>query len=119
MADSDDEELSELESEEEDAADTTKVAAGDQDEGEEDAEGDEDEEMMPVGPAQPGGDDLGSDDDDDDGDSRAETPDLSKMTKRQRARFEDSDGGLMKLSDGKPTRMTRRLYVTDPRSSTS
>ncbi|KAK5636498.1 hypothetical protein RRF57_012210 [Xylaria bambusicola] len=85
--DSDDEELSELESDADEIQDTVKVGGGD----EEDAEG-EDEEIEEAEPAE---DDLGSDDDG----SEAETPDLTKMTKRQRARFEENGDALMKLSD--------------------
>ncbi|KAI3320591.1 hypothetical protein HD806DRAFT_224968 [Xylariaceae sp. AK1471] len=86
----DDEELSELESEADEIQDTVKVGGGD----EEDAEG-EDEEIEEAEPAEED-DDLGSDEDG----SRAETPDLTKMTKRQRARFEENgDAALMKLSD--------------------
>ncbi|KAI3341653.1 PAPA-1-like conserved region-domain-containing protein [Ustulina deusta] len=85
--DSDDEELSELESDADEIQDTVKVGGGD----EEDAEG-EDEEVEEAEPAE---EDLGSDDDG----SRAETPDLTKMTKRQRARFEENGDALMKLSD--------------------
>ncbi|KAI1412416.1 hypothetical protein F5Y13DRAFT_200064 [Hypoxylon sp. FL1857] len=90
----DDEELSELESEADEIQDTVKVGGGD----EEDAEG-EDEEIEAANPAE-------EDDDDDVGsdggaESRAETPDLTRMTKRQRARFEENGDALMKLSDGK------------------
>jgi Ino eighty subunit 2 len=87
--DSDDEELSELESEADEIQDTVKVGGGD----EEDAEG-EDEDIEEPGAADE--DDLGSDEDG----SQAETPDLTKMTKRQRARFEENGDALMKLSDG-------------------
>ncbi|KAI0010634.1 PAPA-1-like conserved region-domain-containing protein [Xylariaceae sp. FL0662B] len=83
----DDEELSELESEADEIQDTVKVGGGD-----EDAEG-EDEEIEAAEPAEED-DDLGSD-----GGSRAETRDLTKMTKRQRARFEENGAELMKLSD--------------------
>ncbi|KAH8160726.1 hypothetical protein CIB48_g7534 [Xylaria polymorpha] len=86
----DDEELSELESDADEIQDTVKVGGGD----EEDAEG-EDEEIEEAEPVEE--DDLGSDEDG----SRAETPDLTKMTKRQRARFEENGDALMKLSDGK------------------
>lgn len=86
----DDEELSELESGADEIQDTVKVGGGD----EEDAEG-EDEEIEEAEPAEEA--DLGSDEDG----SRAETPDLTKMTKRQRARFEENGDALMKLSDGK------------------
>ncbi|KAI1300798.1 PAPA-1-like conserved region-domain-containing protein [Xylaria venustula] len=87
--DSDDEELSELESDADEIQDTVKVGGGD----DEDAEG-EDEEIEEPEAAEE--DDLGSDEDG----SQAETPDLTKMTKRQRARFEENgDAALMKLSD--------------------
>ncbi|KAI1278499.1 PAPA-1-like conserved region-domain-containing protein [Xylaria sp. FL0933] len=86
--DSDDEELSELESDADEIQDTVKVGGGD----EEDAEG-EDEEIEEAEPVEE--EDLGSDEDG----SRAETPDLTKMTKRQRARFEENGDALMKLSD--------------------
>ncbi|KAI1495288.1 PAPA-1-like conserved region-domain-containing protein [Biscogniauxia mediterranea] len=88
VKDSDDEELSELESEADEIQDTVKVGGGD----DEDAEG-EDEEIEEPEQAEDD-DDLGSDDG-----SRAETPDLTKMTKRQRARFEEGGDALMKLSD--------------------
>ena len=46
-------------------------------------------------------DSLDSDDETPAGGSRASTPDLNKLTKRQRARFEESDGGhLLALPDG-------------------
>ncbi|KAK6825403.1 hypothetical protein PG990_003261 [Apiospora arundinis] len=92
--DSDDEELSELESEDE-IQDTVKVGGGD--DPDEDAEGEEDDEIEAAGPLQDDDDDdLGSDDEG----SQGEAPDLTKMTKRQRARFEeDGDGALLKLSD--------------------
>lgn len=88
--DDDDEELSELDSEEEEDA-----------EGEdEDAEGEEDDEM----PAQNDDEDEDEDMDSDDGTpsmSRSHTPDLSKLTRRQRAmHVEDSDGSLLALSNG-------------------
>ncbi|KAI1471967.1 PAPA-1-like conserved region-domain-containing protein [Daldinia caldariorum] len=84
----DDEELSELESEADEIQDTVKVGGG----GEEDAEG-EDEEIEATN--------IAEDDEDDDADSDggAETPDLTRMTKRQRARFEENGDSLMKLSD--------------------
>ncbi|KAK8087215.1 hypothetical protein PG994_002189 [Apiospora phragmitis] len=89
--DSDDEELSELESEDE-IQDTVKVGGGD--DPDEDAEGEEDDEIEAAGTLQEGDDDLDSDEE------GGETPDLTKMTKRQRARFEDdADGSLLKLSD--------------------
>ncbi|KAI1178195.1 PAPA-1-like conserved region-domain-containing protein [Nemania sp. FL0916] len=101
--DSDDEELSDLESDGDEIQDTVQVGGGDGDE--EDAEG-EDEEMEEAGPAEE--DDLGSDDDG----SRAETPDLTKMTKRQRARFEENSDSLMKLSDGKPHEVQAKKHFT-------
>ncbi|RYP58422.1 hypothetical protein DL769_008961 [Monosporascus sp. CRB-8-3] len=78
----DDEELSELESEADEIQDTIKIGGGD----EEDAEG-EDEEIEDVAPADE--EEEGGLESDEDG-SRAETPDLTKMTKRQRARFEEN-----------------------------
>lgn len=66
---SDDDELSELDSDDEDIQDTVKVGGEDD---EEDAEGDDDDELE---------------------------GDLTKMTKRQRARFEEGDENLLKLSD--------------------
>ena len=99
--DSDDEELSELESDADEIQDTVKVGGGD----DEDAEG-EDEEIEEAEPVE---DDLGSDDDE------IEAPDLTKMTKRQRARFEENGDALMKLSDGEeflltPGSLTSPLY---------
>ncbi|KAI1649467.1 PAPA-1-like conserved region-domain-containing protein [Daldinia loculata] len=84
----DDEELSELESDADEIQDTVKVGGG----GDEDAEG-EDEEIEATN--------IAEDDEDDDADSDggAETPDLTRMTKRQRARFEENGDSLMKLSD--------------------
>ncbi|RYP54269.1 hypothetical protein DL768_000843 [Monosporascus sp. mg162] len=78
----DDEELSELESEADEIQDTIKIGGGD----EEDAEG-EDEEIEEAAPADEE-EERGLESDDDG--SRAETPDLTKMTKRQRARFEEN-----------------------------
>jgi len=79
--DDDDDELSELDDED---------AEGELDDelGEEDAEGEEDED---------------SDEEDISASaSRGETPDLSKLTRRQRGHFEDVDGSLLALSNGKP-----------------
>lgn len=100
---SDDEELSELESEvaEEEAMQTgneeEEVEEEDEDEDEIDVEAEEDEE-----------DDMDSDDDTGMGGSRASTPDLNKLTKRQRARLEEGGSGhLLALPDGKcPPHMT-------------
>jgi Ino eighty subunit 2 len=91
-ADSDDE-LSELESGMEDETmqvDEEEDAEGDEEEIEVEDEVDEDEE------------DLDSDDGTPAGASRGSTPDLSKLTRRQRARFEEGGSGhLMALPDGK------------------
>ncbi|KAH8730425.1 PAPA-1-like conserved region-domain-containing protein [Phaeosphaeriaceae sp. PMI808] len=84
MDDDDDEELSELDSELDD-----EDAEGE----DEDAEGEEDDEM-----GEHNGEDEEMDSDEDI--SRGQTPDVSKMTKRQRALVEEgSDGGLMALSN--------------------
>ncbi|KAI0162949.1 PAPA-1-like conserved region family protein [Pestalotiopsis sp. NC0098] len=95
----DNSELSELDSDDEDIQEDTTMGVGDVDEDEdedEDAEGEDDEEIEATGAAAQGADgELLSDDDG----SRAASPDFAKMTKRQRARFEDDDGTLLKLSD--------------------
>ena len=93
--DDEDEELSDLESMDEDDEDAAgrenrgRVRGGgvndeEEEEEEEDGEGDSDigndEVSFPV--------------------SRGDTPDLSKLTRRQRAAYEDLDGGLMALSNG-------------------
>ncbi|KAF2277686.1 uncharacterized protein EI97DRAFT_301293 [Westerdykella ornata] len=90
--DDDDEELSEPESEEE----VEEEEDEEEEEGEdEDAEDEEDEEPM----------DQNEEEDEDEGmesedESRDQTPDLSKLTRRQRAmHIEDSDIGLMALSN--------------------
>ncbi|KAI1844206.1 hypothetical protein JX265_002979 [Neoarthrinium moseri] len=93
-----DDELSELDSDEDEIQDTVKVGGGDDDDEEdeeEDAEGEDDDEIEAADATGQNDDELDSDEDG----SRAGTPDLTKMTKRQRARFEDEDVGLMKLSD--------------------
>jgi Ino eighty subunit 2 len=94
---SDDEELSELESvvAEEEAMQTGNEEAEEEEEEEEDEEieieADDDE------------DDMESDDDTGMGGSRASTPDLNKLTKRQRARLEEGGSGhLLALPDGRP-----------------
>ncbi|KAL5116197.1 hypothetical protein ACEQ8H_005862 [Pleosporales sp. CAS-2024a] len=85
MDDDDDDELSEPDS---DLDDEDAEGEG------EDAEGDEDDDM--VGPTGDMDDDMDSDEDL----SRGQTPDVTKMTKRQRALVEEgSDGGLMALSN--------------------
>ncbi|EWY84933.1 hypothetical protein FOYG_12274 [Fusarium oxysporum NRRL 32931] len=66
-------------------------------EGDEDDEDEEDEEEDDEGD---GGDDDDDDDDDDEDGNPDESVDLTKMTKRQRARFEDDNAHqYMKLSD--------------------
>lgn len=94
---SDDDELSELDSnlgeevEEEEAMQTGN---------EEDAEG-EDEEVEVEEEAEDDEDDLDSDDETPAGGSRASTPDLKNLTKRQRARLEEGGSGhLLALPDG-------------------
>jgi Ino eighty subunit 2 len=85
MDDDDDDELSDPDSDLED-----EDAEGE----DEDAEGEEDDEMG--GPSA----DLDEEMDSDEDLSRGQTPDVSKMTKRQRALVEEGeDGGLMALSN--------------------
>lgn len=91
--DSDDDELSELESDEEMDIEG-EDAEGDEDEEDMDAEGDEIEDdqeaeaqPQPDAQAAPRPEDLGSEDDTNG--SRGGTPDFSRMTVRQRARFEE------------------------------
>lgn len=98
--DDDDEELSELDSDM-DMDDTVNVG------GEEDAEG-EDEDLDAEGEDIEVADDDGLGDSDDD-ESRAETPDVSRMTARQRAKHGDAQTEYMKLSDGRILSVT-----TDP-----
>ncbi|TVY60846.1 INO80 complex subunit [Lachnellula suecica] len=81
---SDDEELSELDS---DLGEEVEEEEGMQTGNEEDAEGDEDE--IEVEEEADDDDELDSDDETPGGGSRASTPDLNKLTKRQRARFEE------------------------------
>jgi len=93
MGGSDDEELSELDSEIEDDEETMQVGV------EEDATG-EDEEIE-VEEEEEDEDELDSDEETPGGGSRASTPDLSKLTKRQRARLEEGGSGhLLALPDG-------------------
>ena len=87
--DDDDEELSELESQDEE---------DEEEGGDEDAEG-EDEEIADDDADRD--EDLDSDDETPQSISRSNTPDLSKLTRRQRAAFEEYDGGLIALSNGK------------------
>ncbi|OCK74203.1 hypothetical protein K432DRAFT_470641 [Lepidopterella palustris CBS 459.81] len=88
--DDDDDELSELESQDEE--DEEEDAGAD-----EDAEG-EDEEIPDDDDAERD-EDMDSDDETPQSMSRSHTPDLSKLTRRQRAAFESYDGGLIALSN--------------------
>lgn len=91
---SDDEELSELDS---DLGEEVEEEEGMQTGNEEDAEGEEEEIEV-----EEDDDDLDSDDETPGGGSRASTPDLNKLTKRQRARLEEGGSGhLLALPDGK------------------
>ncbi|KAH6604990.1 hypothetical protein Trco_006697 [Trichoderma cornu-damae] len=100
--DDDDDELSDPA--DSDIGDDT-IVYGDQTMADEDAEGEEievagdeddveEEDEITMQQRANGGSDLGSGEG-----SRAETPDLAKMTKRQRARFEDIPQEFMKLPD--------------------
>jgi len=105
---SDDEELSELESE---LGEEVEEEEGMQSGNEEDAEG-EDEEIEQEEDVDEE-DDMDSDDETPAGTSRASTPDISKLTKRQRARIEDSGSGfLLSLPDGKQNNPTTRPQLT-------
>jgi len=113
--DDDEEELSELDSDVEDEINDT-VEVGGQEVVDEDADGEPEEEEadadMDVDVDAEGEEIEVADEEEDDeegldsagdtpGDgSRAGTPDLSKMTRRQRARFEETPQEYMKLSDG-------------------
>lgn len=101
---SDDDELSDLDSDDEDLNLGDEDAEGEEEDEEMDAEGEEIEEPDADGEADedttaiPAAADLDSDDDG----SQGETPDLSKMTQRQRARFEGLDEShYQALSNGK------------------
>jgi Ino eighty subunit 2 len=97
---SDDEELSELESEVEEE-DEEEEEEGMQLGAEEDAEGEE-EEIEVEEEEEEEDEELDSDDETPAGGSRASTPDLTKLTKRQRARLEEGGSGhLLALPDGK------------------
>lgn len=91
---SDDEELSDLSDLEEDDVEEEEAMQSDN---EEDAEG-EDEDIEDV---EDGDEPLDSDDETPMDGSRASTPDLSKLTRRQRAKFEEDTVHLMALPDGK------------------
>ena len=92
---SDDEELSELESEMEEEEEGMQLG------NEEDAEGEEEEIEVVDDDEEEEDDELDSDDETPAGGSRASTPDLTKLTKRQRARLEEGGSGhLLALPDG-------------------
>lgn len=93
---SDDEELSDLESDVEEDEETMQVA------NDEDAEGEDEEiEVEEEEEEEEEEDDLDSDDETPGGGSRDSTPDLSKLTKRQRARLDEGGSGhLLALPDG-------------------
>lgn len=91
---SDDEELSELDS-------SLEEEEGMQMGNEEDAEGEDEEIEVVDDEEEEDEDDLDSDDETPGGGSRASTPDLTKLTKRQRARLEEGGSGhLLALPDG-------------------
>ncbi|CZT10705.1 related to IES2 Protein that associates with the INO80 chromatin remodeling complex under low-salt conditions [Rhynchosporium agropyri] len=92
---SDDEELSDLDS---DLGEEIEEEEGMQLGDEEDAEGEDEEIEVEEGDEED--DSLDSGGETPANGSRASTPDLNKLTKRQRARFEESDGGhLLALPD--------------------
>ena len=91
---SDDEELSDLESEVEEEEETMQVG------NDEDAEGEDEEIEVEEEEEEEEEDEIDSDEEAGGG-SRGSTPDLSKLTKRQRARLDESGSGhLMALPDG-------------------
>lgn len=95
----DDEELSELDS---DLGEEVEEEEAMQTGNEEDAEGEEEEEEIEVEEAGDDDDELDSDDETPGDGSRATTPDLNKLTKRQRARLEEGGSGhLLALPDGR------------------
>ncbi len=102
LDDDDDDELSELESEPEEADETVEVAG---ELGEDDAEGERmiwtpRERTSEVVDEDAEGEELDSDDETPGAGSGGETPDLSRMTARQRAKHGDVQE-YMKLSDGR------------------
>jgi Ino eighty subunit 2 len=95
---SDDEELSELDS---DVGEEVEEEEGMQTGNEEDAEGEEEEIEVEEEVEDDEEDSLDSDDETPAGGSRSSTPDLNKLTKRQRARLEEGGSGhLLALPDG-------------------
>lgn len=94
LSDDDDDELSELDS---DLGEEIEEEEAIQSGNDEDAEG-EDEEIEAAVEEE----ELDSDDETPANESRASTPDLNKLTRRQRARFDDAASGyLMALPDGR------------------
>lgn len=91
-----------------DAGDQT-MGFGDETVGDEDAEGDE---IEVAGELEEGDAEEGGDSDDEGGSDEGE-PDLAKMTKRQRARFEEEPQEFMKLSDGEPSLSCVRVCVRE------
>lgn len=83
-----------------------------------DAEGDEDAEGEEIEVARDGAKEAAKKaelaSDEEDGGSREGSPDLTKMTKRQRARFEDGPQDYMKLSDGRVTLTYLRISGHEP-----
>lgn len=102
---SDDEELSELESEMEEEEEGMQLG------NEEDAEGEEDEIEVVDDDEEEDDDELDSDDETPAGGSRASTPDLTKLTKRQRARLEEGGSGhLLALPDGESLKYQIEIF---------
>jgi Ino eighty subunit 2 len=113
---SDDEELSELDSEVEEEEEGMQLG------NEEEAEGEEEEDLDEIDDDEEEEDDeLDSDDETPAGGSRASTPDLTKLTKRQRARLEEGGSGhLLALPDGASSQLRSSLHYTNsPYRSTS
>jgi Ino eighty subunit 2 len=107
---SDDEELSELDS---DVGEEVEEEEGMQTGNEEDAEGEEEEIEVEEEVDEDDEDSLDSDDETPAGGSRASTPDLNKLTKRQRARLEEGGSGhLLALPDGKYCQVFSRLLTS-------
>ncbi|KAL3421909.1 hypothetical protein PVAG01_06065 [Phlyctema vagabunda] len=97
LSDDDDDDLSSIDSaiaDEEEEEEPQEV-------GEEDAEGEDDDEEIGLEDDEEEENPFGSDDEDTPGlGSRGSTPDVNKMTKRQRAKLEETDSGfLMALPD--------------------
>jgi Ino eighty subunit 2 len=111
LDDSDDDELSELASDLEEEEETMLLGNEEDAEGEDDDEEPEEEEEE---------EEADSDDETPAGGSRASTPDLTKLTKRQRARLEEgNDGHLLALPDGRSFSLTRIFLTYNPQRSRS